>query len=102
MFMVVVLPAPFGPKNPKNSPSLTSKDMLFTAVRPLYLLTRSVTSMIGIKLLTMLSEHQQNDDTEYNTVVCECLKTVPCNETKEHPDDQHSCYERNCKTCPED
>jgi len=33
--MVVVLPAPFGPKNPNISPFLTLKEILSTAVKPL-------------------------------------------------------------------
>jgi hypothetical protein len=33
-FMVVLFPAPFGPRKPKNSPSLTSNDMLSTAFVP--------------------------------------------------------------------
>jgi hypothetical protein len=33
-FMVVLFPAPFGPRNPKNSPSLTLNVMLSTAFVP--------------------------------------------------------------------
>src|SRR3990170_5869598 len=51
IFMVVVFPAPFGPRNPKNSPSLTSKDMPFTAVRPLYCLTKLETRMMDIRCI---------------------------------------------------
>ena len=35
MFMVVVLPAPFGPRRPKSSPVFTVKEMWSTAVNPL-------------------------------------------------------------------
>ncbi len=35
MFIVVVFPAPFGPRNPKISPSITSKLTPFTALSPL-------------------------------------------------------------------
>ena len=35
MLMVVVLPAPFGPRKPKTSPSFTEKEMPSTAVRVL-------------------------------------------------------------------
>src|SRR5690606_30318364 len=42
---VVVLPAPFGPRIPKISPSSTVKDTPSTTGRPPYVLRRSVTSM---------------------------------------------------------
>ena len=32
IFIVVLFPAPFGPRNPKTCPSLTAKFMLLTAV----------------------------------------------------------------------
>ena len=35
MLMVVVLPAPFGPRSPKISPDSTAMSNLSTAVRPL-------------------------------------------------------------------
>jgi hypothetical protein len=34
IFMVVLLPAPFGPKKPKNSPSCTLNEILSTALVP--------------------------------------------------------------------
>ena len=42
---VVVLPAPFGPRMPKISPSSTEKDTPSTAARSPYRLVRSETSM---------------------------------------------------------
>src|SRR5829696_1564809 len=39
--MVVVFPAPFGPRNPKHSPLCTSKSTPFTASKPLKLFLRS-------------------------------------------------------------
>jgi hypothetical protein len=42
---VVVLPAPFGPRNPKISPPATLKDTSDTAVRPPKTLVRWLTSM---------------------------------------------------------
>jgi hypothetical protein len=45
ILMVVVLPAPFGPSKPKNSPSLTVNDMPSTAVSSPNRFTRPSTSM---------------------------------------------------------
>src|SRR5690349_3204464 len=49
--MVVVLPAPFGPRKPKTSPACTSKLTPLTAVNAdlpwPYCLTRSLTSTTG-------------------------------------------------------
>src|SRR3989344_9514460 len=42
--MVVVLPAPFGPRNPKNSPCATVKETPSTAGSPLYDFLRSLIS----------------------------------------------------------
>jgi hypothetical protein len=46
MFIVVVLPAPLGPRKPKISPGETLKLMLSTAARSLYFLTRFSTWII--------------------------------------------------------
>ena len=46
MRMVVVFPAPFGPRKPKHSPSLISNEMPSTAVKPLNFLTRSFAATI--------------------------------------------------------
>src|SRR6266852_4104253 len=51
MRMVVVLPAPLGPRNPTICPLWTSKEMWSTAVWRAYLLVRSVTVIIRIYLL---------------------------------------------------
>src|SRR5512140_1338435 len=48
MLMVVVLPAPFGPRKPKTSPSSTSKEIVSTAVRDLNCLVRLLTLMMDI------------------------------------------------------
>ena len=45
--IVVVLPAPFGPRKPKNSPASTRSEMPSTAVKSPYRLTRRSTSMAG-------------------------------------------------------
>ena len=47
MRMVVVLPAPLGPRNPTMSPLLTEKEMWSTAVVRAYLLVRSVTVIMS-------------------------------------------------------
>jgi len=44
--MVVVLPAPLGPKNAKISPLRTEKEMLFTAIKSLNFLVRFSTTII--------------------------------------------------------
>ena len=46
--MVVVLPEPFGPRNPKISPRCSSKDTPFTTRRPPNVLTSSRTSRAGL------------------------------------------------------
>ena len=48
MEMVVVLPAPLGPRNPKSSPGSTVKEMSFTAVKGPKRLTRCSTSTAGL------------------------------------------------------
>src|SRR5579864_1404549 len=46
--IVVLLPAPFGPRNPKNSPSCTWNEIPSTAFVPsAYTTTRSLTSIIS-------------------------------------------------------
>src|SRR5574341_1367179 len=50
MRMVVVLPAPFGPRKPRISPFSTRKEMPSTAVARPYLLVRLSTSIIAIVL----------------------------------------------------
>ena len=44
--MVVVFPAPFGPRNPRISPWLTEKPMPSTAARSPYLLVTPATSIM--------------------------------------------------------
>src|SRR3990172_5431692 len=48
ILMVVVLPAPLGPRKPKSSPSSTEKEMLSTAVRDLNRFVRFCAVMIAI------------------------------------------------------
>jgi hypothetical protein len=45
--MVVVLPAPLGPRKPKNSPAPTRSEMPSTAVKLPYRLTRCSISTAG-------------------------------------------------------
>jgi len=45
--IVVVLPAPLGPRKPKNSPAPTRSEMPSTAVKVPYRLTRFSISMAG-------------------------------------------------------
>src|SRR5215831_1493228 len=52
MRMVVVLPAPFGPRKPTICPFRTSKEMWSTAVWRAYLLVRSVTVIIKFSFCT--------------------------------------------------
>src|SRR5262245_6929267 len=55
--MVVVFPAPFGPSNPKHTPSGTASETPSTAVTEGYCLTRLRTSRIGSLMTGMLSGH---------------------------------------------
>ena len=48
--MVVVLPAPFGPRKPVTLPGITSNDRSLTAVTSPYRLVRPRTSIIGLLL----------------------------------------------------
>src|SRR5438876_7631757 len=49
ILIVVLLPAPFGPRKPKNSPSETLNDIPFTALVPSpYVLTSRDTSIIPV------------------------------------------------------
>src|SRR5689334_15934436 len=48
--MVVVLPAPLGPRRPMTAPSGTSKEMESTAVNSPYFFVRSATSRAGVEL----------------------------------------------------
>ncbi len=50
---VVVLPAPFGPSNPRIWPGSTEKLRFFTAVKPLYCLLKFVTVIICFLLNTI-------------------------------------------------
>jgi hypothetical protein len=45
--IVVVFPAPFGPRNPKISPLLMAKETLLTAVKWLYVFVRPLTSIVA-------------------------------------------------------
>src|SRR5688572_13032174 len=56
ILMVVVLPAPFGPRKPKISPVLTSKLTAFTAVNSPNVFVRPSTSM---DLLDGINAHQR-------------------------------------------
>lgn len=47
ILIVVVLPAPFGPKNPNISPFLTEKDTLSTAIKLLYFFVRLLVLIIS-------------------------------------------------------
>ena len=47
LIVVVVLPAPLGPRKPKMTPASTAKEMWSTAVKPSKRLTRSRASMIA-------------------------------------------------------
>jgi hypothetical protein len=49
--MVVDLPAPLGPNNPKDSPLATSKSMPFTAVKSPKTLVNPRTDMSGLDIL---------------------------------------------------
>ncbi len=53
--MVVVLPAPFGPKNPNISPFSTVKLMLSTAVKFLNFFVKSFVSIILVIFFPPLS-----------------------------------------------
>jgi hypothetical protein len=48
--MVVDLPAPLGPSNPKDSPLATSKSMPFTAVKSPKTLVKPRTEMSGLDI----------------------------------------------------
>jgi energy-converting hydrogenase Eha subunit H len=50
IFMVVLLPAPFGPKKPTISPFEIEKEMLFTAVWAPYNLVKLLTSMLTVEM----------------------------------------------------
>jgi hypothetical protein len=49
MRMVVVFPAPLGPRKPKTSPRRTSSERRSTAVKSPYFFVRSCTSIIGLR-----------------------------------------------------
>jgi len=51
ILMVVVLPAPVGPKKPKSSPFFTSKLMLLTASNSLKCFVKLLTSMAFLVLV---------------------------------------------------
>src|SRR5579875_4223258 len=48
ILMVVDLPAPFGPRNPKNCPGSTARSIWSTAVKPLKLRLRSCTAIADL------------------------------------------------------
>ena len=57
IFIVVVFPAPFGPKKPNISPSLTLKLTSFTAVKFLNLLVSFLTDIIVFNLSLSISTY---------------------------------------------
>src|SRR5260370_6964674 len=59
--MVVVLPAPLGPRKAKTSPGWTSNDTSFTAVTAPNDLARCCTRMIGCSLTTRSWESRQSN-----------------------------------------
>src|SRR5687768_15794265 len=62
ILMVVVLPAPFGPRNPKISPAFTAKLTAFTAVKSPKLLVRPSTAMDRSTAADSTTSHQLNED----------------------------------------
>src|SRR5688500_14534044 len=52
IFIVVLFPAPFGPRKPTTSPFSTSNEMSFTAVKEPYFLVRCWTLIIGVEKFT--------------------------------------------------
>src|SRR6185369_8772084 len=54
--MVVVLPAPFGPRKPRISPLCTLNETLSTAVRGPYRLVRFSTSIMALSLVNQSSD----------------------------------------------
>src|SRR5260370_439939 len=62
MRIVVVFPAPFGPRKPTIWPFWTSNEMLLTAIFRAYLLVRSVTVIIAV--------YSRRRDVKQKTVPC--------------------------------
>src|SRR5687768_15471705 len=54
IFIVVLLPAPLGPRKPTISPFSTSNEMSFTAVKEPYFLVRYWTLIIGVEKFARL------------------------------------------------
>ena len=66
--MVVDLPAPFGPRNPKNCPAVTCRSTLSTAVSPPNCrVSFSVT--IAISLMIRLSLHTRGENSTMSKYV---------------------------------
>src|SRR6266851_5350907 len=66
ILIVVLFPAPLGPKNPKNSPSLTAKDIPLTAFVPSpYVFTRFSTCTEDVPLKAYRVGYIVSDIVEY-------------------------------------
>ncbi|AFV24154.1 hypothetical protein Mpsy_1948 [Methanolobus psychrophilus R15] len=76
MRMVVVLPAPFGPKKPNISPSSIVKLTLSTATRSLYFLTSSLATITAA-----INHHPYGSCGErsysFRCRVCNCTGSEP-------------------------
>src|SRR6185369_14941493 len=60
--MVVVLPAPFGPRKPRISPLCTLNETLSTAVRGPYRLVRFSTSIMALSLVNQSDDKSSGSD----------------------------------------
>lgn len=65
--MVVVLPAPFGPKSPKISPSLKEKEILLTAVKPPNFLVKFFTVRMFITVIISALCHSESEGNQFRT-----------------------------------
>src|SRR3712207_6062556 len=70
--MVVLLPAPLGPRNPKTSPGGTVNDTPRTASTSPYDLTRSTTSMAGA-VEAVMARHRTHYSRCTSTVDVSCM-----------------------------
>src|ERR1041385_7087360 len=80
ILIVVLLPAPLGPRNPKISPPPTSKEIPSTAVSSPNFLTRLSTWMIAVpcEVMTAFISHRENTGGETETwgAVLDCKKLL--------------------------
>src|ERR1700686_2086212 len=74
--MVVVFPAPFGPRKPTICPFATSNEMWSTAVVRAYRLVSSFTLIIKIVLIG--EAHSHGTDPHWNSTELFYLKTGAC------------------------